>query len=184
MVDLILVLSAGAFGLFATVYSVLIFFESERSKRREAWLLIGGASLVSVVLSGVSAYRASKFEQAMSTTQSGMANNISEILQVLRAQAPGPKHYFVGLTEDVKTGKSSSFAKEISDAEYKRRYTMLRILRLDYLVEKGMSSPGLVAGTEWPPIGWMNQRLAKLGETWTVLPGKNASDFVFVEPHP
>jgi len=181
MVDLILVLSAGAFGLIATVYSVVIFFESEESKRREAWLLIGGASLVSVVLSGISAYRASKFQQVMATNQSAMANNISEILQVLR---PGPKHYFVGLTEDLKTGKSSSFVKEISDAEYKRRYAMLRILRLDYFLEKGMSSPGLVAGTEWPPIEWINQRLAKLGETWTVLPGKNASDFTFVEPQP
>jgi len=136
------------------------------------------------VLSGVSAYRASKSQQAMATTQSAMANNISEILHVLRAQAPGPKHYFVGLADDLKTGKSSSFVKEISDAEYKRRYAMLRILRLDYFVEKGMSSPSLVAGTEWPPIEWINQRLAKLGETWTVLPGKNASDFTFVEPHP
>ena len=182
MVDLVLVVSAGAFGLIATVYSVIIFFESERSKRREAWLLIGGASLVSVVLSGVSAYRASKSQQAMATTQSAMANDISEVLQVLRARAP--KHYIVSLAEDVKTGKSSGLAKEISDAEYKRRQTMLRILRLDYFLEKGTFNPRVVAGTEWPPIEWINQRLAKLGETWTVLPGKNASDFTFVEPYP
>jgi len=186
-VDVGLAILLGLINFWLAWYSIHVFLE--RGKKRLAILvgLVGAVGLISI---GVSTYRTLKFQSVTSASQAHIAASqqqmeagIERLLLAIHAQAP-PKHFFVGITEDVRTGKSSSFTKEISDEENKRRKVMLQVLRLDYFVEMGKPSPGFGAGTGWPPVEWINQRLAKYGESWTVLPGRNPSDFTFVEAHP
>jgi hypothetical protein len=38
----------------------------------------------------------------------------------------------------------------------------------EYILSHDQLSPALIAGIEEPPANWINQRLAQLGEKWTV----------------
>jgi hypothetical protein len=98
--------------------------------------------------------------------------------------AGAPKHFSVGLSEDLRSGKSTSTIKEIPDSEYQRRYRIVTGLRVKYMVSNQDFRPGFVAGIEWPPIEWINQELAKLGETWTAIRGGNSSELGFKESQP
>lgn len=42
----------------------------------------------------------------------------------------------------------------------------LNVLRKEYIVSNDNISPALIAGTEWPPVEWMNRRLSELGKPW------------------
>ena len=60
-----------------------------------------------------------------------------------------------------------------------RRRSLLRTLSQEYILSHDHLTPGLLAGTEWPPLDWMNRRLRDLGEVWSVLPGKNLMELQF-----
>lgn len=64
-------------------------------------------------------------------------------------------------------------------AETDRRRNLLQTLSREYILSHDGISPGLMAGTEWPPLDWMNRRLKELGESWSVLPGKNSMEVRF-----
>jgi uncharacterized membrane protein YhaH (DUF805 family) len=53
-------------------------------------------------------------------------------------------------------------------AELERRQNIEKVLRGEYILSHEHVSPGLLAGTEYPPTEWMNKRLHELGETWAV----------------
>jgi hypothetical protein len=53
-------------------------------------------------------------------------------------------------------------------AELDRRTNIQKALRGEYILSHDNISPGLLAGTEFPPSEWMNKRLRELGEKWTV----------------
>ncbi len=55
-------------------------------------------------------------------------------------------------------------------AELQRRENIEKALRGEYILSHDNISPGLLAGTEYPPADWMNKRLHELGEKWTVAP--------------
>ena len=67
------------------------------------------------------------------------------------------------------------------NAESDRRTNVLRALSREYMNGHDGVSPGLLAGTEWPPLDWMNQRLGELSEEWSVMAGKNSMELRFVE---
>jgi len=67
------------------------------------------------------------------------------------------------------------------NAERDRRNKLLLILRNEYIASHDNISPRLMAGTEWPPLDWMKKRLVELGESWSVMPGKNSMELLFVE---
>lgn len=54
------------------------------------------------------------------------------------------------------------------EAEMERRQAIEKALRSEYVLNHDNVSPGLLAGTEFPPPDWMNKRLAELGEKWKV----------------
>ncbi len=56
------------------------------------------------------------------------------------------------------------------EAELERRRNIEKLLRGEYILSHDNISPGLLAGTEFPPTEWMNRRLQELGEKWNVLP--------------
>jgi hypothetical protein len=51
-------------------------------------------------------------------------------------------------------------------AEMERRQNIQKVLRGEYILSHENVSPGLLAGTEFPPAEWMNKRLQDLGEKW------------------
>lgn len=59
--------------------------------------------------------------------------------------------------------------------ELERRQDIEKALRGEYILSHEHISPGLLAGTEFPPAEWMNKRLAELGEKWTVSPPSNTT---------
>jgi hypothetical protein len=60
-------------------------------------------------------------------------------------------------------------------AEVDRRQNVERALRGEYLLSHDNVSPDVLAGTEFPPADWMNQRLRELGENWTFTAPKTTS---------
>lgn len=66
-------------------------------------------------------------------------------------------------------------------AEAVRRRQLLKTLSREYILSHDNLSPALLAGTEWPPLDWMNKRLKELGENWSVLPGRNSMEIRFSE---
>lgn len=67
------------------------------------------------------------------------------------------------------------------NAEGDRRRNVLRAISQEYILSHDHISPGLLAGTEWPPLDWMNRRLGELGEEWSVIAGKNSMELRFSE---
>jgi len=66
-----------------------------------------------------------------------------------------------------------------SESEVERRRIVLRSLRNEYILSHDGISPELAAGTAWPPLDWINDRLSKLGESWNVAYGRNVSELQF-----
>jgi hypothetical protein len=54
------------------------------------------------------------------------------------------------------------------EAEVERKQNIEKALRSEYILSHDNISPGLLAGTEFPPTEWMNKRLQELGEKWTI----------------
>jgi hypothetical protein len=54
------------------------------------------------------------------------------------------------------------------EAEIERKRNIQKALRSEYILSHDNVSPGLLAGTEFPPADWTNKRLRELGEKWTV----------------
>jgi hypothetical protein len=54
------------------------------------------------------------------------------------------------------------------EAEMERMQGIEKALRSEYVLRHDNISPGLLAGTEFPPADWMNRRLQELGEKWKV----------------
>lgn len=79
-------------------------------------------------------------------------------------------------TTGAQKGKGSS-----QNTELDRRRNLLNALSREYILSHDNISPGLMAGTEWPPLDWINKRLSDLGEAWIVLPGKNSMEVRFSE---
>ncbi|MGA2607097.1 MAG: hypothetical protein ABSH01_06520 [Terriglobia bacterium] len=175
MVDIALALAQGVINLVLAWYAVHIFLEHGKKKVAFLFVLVG---LPGLVLIGLSAYRVSQPQRDIATRIS----KISAQLQNLHAAAP--QHFFVGLGEDLKSGKSTSTIKVIPDSEYQRRYKILNALRIEYILSNRDFRPTLVAGIEWPPLEWINHRLANLGETWTAAVGSNSLELEFMESQP
>ncbi len=57
-------------------------------------------------------------------------------------------------------------------SEVERRRRIENSLRNEYILHHSDISPAMLAGIEYPPAAWMNDRLRQLGENWT-----------FGEPH-
>ena len=58
--------------------------------------------------------------------------------------------------------------KTTQESEIERRQNLEKALRNEYILSHDNVSPGLIAGTEFPPSNWMNRRLRELGEKWAV----------------
>jgi hypothetical protein len=69
------------------------------------------------------------------------------------------------------------------EAELERRQDIQKVLRGEYILSHENVSPGLIAGTEYPPAEWMNKRLRELGERWAVNP-PSAPQPIIVAPEP
>jgi len=173
--DTFLAVAVGITNLLLAWYSAYISREQGKKKVAFMFVLVG---LPGLLLIGISAHRASQAQRDMAT---GMPIILAE-LKDLHARAP--QHFFVSLGEDLKTGKSSSAVKVVSDAESQRRYKILNALKGEYILTNRDFRPSLAAGTEWPPLKWINHRLAELGETWTAAAGSNSSELQFIESHP
>ena len=52
----------------------------------------------------------------------------------------------------------------LPNTELDRRRTLLHTLLREYILSHDNISPALMAGTEWPPLDWMNKRLSELGD--------------------
>lgn len=59
------------------------------------------------------------------------------------------------------------------EAELQRRKHVEDALRGEYILSHDHVSADMLAGTEYPPVDWMNKRLGELGEKWTVGPSMN-----------
>jgi hypothetical protein len=68
-----------------------------------------------------------------------------------------------GLARTTSTDLSGS-----DDPEVKRRRAILLALRNEYILSHEVVSTAMMAGLEWPPADWTNDRLRQLGETWEV----------------
>lgn len=51
--------------------------------------------------------------------------------------------------------------------EVERRKRIESTLRNEYILSHSNISPAMLAGTDFPPASWMNERLHQLGEKWT-----------------
>jgi hypothetical protein len=71
-----------------------------------------------------------------------------------------------GLQYYVNQGPQTKEEEEIA-----RRQSIVKALRNEYILSHNSISSGLLGGTEFPPDDWMNKRLARLGEKWTVSSG-------------
>lgn len=54
-------------------------------------------------------------------------------------------------------------------SESARRKRIEDVLRNQYILSHNRLDPGIVDGSKMPPDDWMNQKLAQLGEKWTVV---------------
>lgn len=175
MLDIVLAVAQGVINLFLAWYAVHIFLKHGKKKVALLFVLVG---LLGLLLIGFSAYRASQPQRDIATRIS----KISAQLQNLHAGAS--QHFSVWLGEDLKSGKSTSTMKVIPDLEYQRRHKILNALRIEYILSNRDFRPTLVAGIEWPPLEWINHRLANLGETWTAAFGSNPLELEFKESQP
>jgi hypothetical protein len=141
-------------------------------------LAFGSLVIVGAVVTGVAVKRGVDTSTRLETP----LKKIEAELQDLHSAAP--KHYEVGLNEDLRTGKSTSTVHLISDAEYQRRHKVLNALRIEYILSHHNVPPRVLAGIEWPPLEWINRRLAELKEPWTVLSGNNPWELQFHELKP
>jgi len=173
--DIALALALEVINLVLAWYAVHISLEHGRKKVAFLFLLVGSIGLL---LIGFSAYRTLQAQGDLATKISG----ISAQLQGLHTAAL--QHYSVALGEDLKSGKSTSTRTVTPDSEYQRRYRILNALRIEYILSNRDFRPTLVAGIEWPPLEWINHRLADLGETWTATTGRNSSELQFTESQP
>ena len=70
------------------------------------------------------------------------------------------------LARFVELGRVEPQSAEAKESE--RRQGVLQLLRNEYILSHVETSPGVLAGTEFPPSEWMNKRLRELGEKWTI----------------
>lgn len=85
------------------------------------------------------------------------------------------------LATTLSTTEVQTAREESKKADNNRRKQMLQSLVREYILSHDGLSPGLLAGTEWPPIDWLNKRVKELGESWTVAPGQNPMELRFLE---
>lgn len=71
------------------------------------------------------------------------------------------------LKQALSTPGSSPQAGSADNPQLLKRKNVLALLRNEYILSHENISPGLLAGTEFPPADWMNRRLRQLGEKWT-----------------
>jgi hypothetical protein len=67
-------------------------------------------------------------------------------------------------------------------AEVDRRQNIEKALRGKYILSHDNVSPDVLAGTEFPPADWMNQRLRELGENWTFTASKKTTGTLRTTP--
>jgi hypothetical protein len=74
----------------------------------------------------------------------------------------------IGISENMKT--SEQIKAEVQQGpETIRKLSILRSLRREYILSNENIRPGIIAGTDWPPIEWLNERISTLGEKWKVV---------------
>jgi hypothetical protein len=81
-----------------------------------------------------------------------------------------PKHYERNAVENLALSEGAKAAVP-AQSESQRRQAILQALRREYILSHDNLSPSLLAGMEWPPFDWLNQRLRELKEPWTVTAG-------------
>jgi hypothetical protein len=62
----------------------------------------------------------------------------------------------------------------LAPQEESRRTGVILALRNEYILSHDGISSKMLAGLEFPPADWMNERLTALGETWRVKTGMNS----------
>lgn len=91
-------------------------------------------------------------------------------------------HHYVANASEILTSSDGATALVLSaPVESERRQYILQALRKKYVLSHGDSSPGLLEGSEWPPVDWMNQNLKELKETWTVTVGATRAELQIQE---
>ena len=68
------------------------------------------------------------------------------------------------------------------EAELQRRKHLEDALRGEYILSHDHVGAGMLAGTEYPPVDWMNRRLGELGEKWAVGPSMNTMGATATQP--
>lgn len=79
------------------------------------------------------------------------------------------------------TPEAKTSREESKIADNNRKKQILQSLTREYILSHDNISPGLLAGTEWPPIDWLNKRIKELGESWAVTPGQNSMELRFLD---
>ena len=68
--------------------------------------------------------------------------------------------------------------------EHIRRNEIASALRKKYILSHDDVSAGIISGTEWPPLDWMNTELSSMGETWKASPGSVPSQLDVMDSDP
>ncbi len=87
-----------------------------------------------------------------------------------------PKHYERSATENLAVAEGATAVTVLAQTESQRRQAILQALRMEYILSRDNLSPGLLAGIEWPPLDWLNQRLKELKESWMVTAGPTKAE--------
>lgn len=111
--------------------------------------------------------------KALQSKTDAVSDQTKEILTELHRSAPATP------AKSARETPPSSQPAGVNPAEQARRNKVLALLRNEYILSHDGISPGLMAGTEWPPPDWLNGRLGTLGETWKVKQGRNSMEIVF-----
>jgi hypothetical protein len=94
---------------------------------------------------------------------------------------PVPKHYERSATENLALSDGATMATNPVQSESQRRQAILQALRMEYILSHDDLSAGLLAGKEWPPLDWVNQKLKELKENWAVVAGSAKGELQFEE---
>lgn len=150
--------------------------EKRRKVKVHFWMLF----FVGLALTLIQQYR-SESAQQIAQQQADAAQHRNEAVQnqvqaeLGRLVQQGQSPYSADVEHSKQahtTGKTAIHGKPsrpISDpiaAEVERRRQILNALRNEYILSHDNISAALMAGTEYPPTDWMNERLRQLGERW------------------
>src|SRR5579859_6941407 len=166
MIDVIL-----AIANFAVLLALGLFGPNLIKNEQKVYFYV--LVIIGAVVTGVAVKRGADASSRVEADLKGIRAELRDL------HAEAPNHQEVATKGSPQTATATITINVKPSAEDLRRYKVLNALRIEYILSHRDLPSQILAGIDWPPLEWINRRLAELGEPWTVLPGNNPSEIRF-----